>query len=76
MRSLNSYITMVNANYHSDRVMKLRALVADSFSNPNEHISEVTKLRIDSWLTNNNIVEWLNDPTLGTKLLEFGMFCF
>ena len=76
MRHINSYVTMVNANYQFDKVMKLRSFIEDS-SLANEdvsekHASETTMERICSWLADEVVIEWLDDRTIWTKLLDFG----
>ena len=73
MGHINSYVTMVNAYYQIDRVMKLRSFIED-YSPTNvsdEHVLE-TMERICSWLADEVVREWLNDPTIWTKLLDFG----
>ena len=36
------------------------------------HASETTIEKICSWLADEVVVEWLNDQTIWTKLLDFG----
>ena len=70
MGHINSYFTMVNANYQYDRAIKIRSLT-EGFS-PSQHASETTMERICLWLADEVVREWLNDPTIWTKLLDFG----
>ena len=70
MGQINSYITMVNANHQCDRAIKIRSLT-EGFS-PNQHASETTMERICSWLADEVVMEWLNDQTVWTNLLDFG----
>ena len=72
MRHINSYFTMVNANYQFDRAMKMRSYMEDHSNTPNGNASEATMERICLCLEDKVVMEWLNDQTVWTKLLDFG----